>query len=332
MTQEGCSEYRDSKFLEEAGMLVKHSIVMICYNQKEYIRTALDSVLCEKVKPYEIVIADDCSTDGTRIILEEYRTKYPEIIKLVLNEKNLGLFANFNNVAPKATGDVISILSGDDWYKPGLLENMNNKINELNLDPINTSFLLLPNLVIHQLDGSEHVQCNDENVLANYTAVGAALRGLLISRQLGMSRALYNRWPLFERDSNEIGLWADYVQGVLLMQYVDKMVVMNCESHVYRVGVGVTSKTNIAALDRSYHAALVRLQSYYASGTLKLSEIDAKYLEFKVQCCSVKVKPSTIGVIHALQAGWAVIRIRWSELSLVAKELYRMVRQVIGGR
>ena len=109
-------------------MLVKHSIVMICYNQEEYIRTALDSVLNEQVKPHEIVIGDDFSTDGTRAILEEYQAKYPEIIKLVLNEKNLGLFANFNNVAPKATGDVISILSGDDWYKSNLLENMNKKI------------------------------------------------------------------------------------------------------------------------------------------------------------------------------------------------------------
>ena len=212
-------------------MLVKHSIVMICYNQEKYIRKALDSVLNEQVKPYEIVIGDDCSTDGTRAILEEYRSKYPEIVKLVLNEKNLGIFANFNNVAPKATGDVISILSGDDWYKPKVLENMNKKISELNLDPVNTSFLLLPNLVIHQLDGTEHVQRNDANVLANYTPTSSVLRGLLISRQLGMSRALYNKWPLFEKDAAEIGLWTDYVHHALLMQHVDKMVVMNCESH-----------------------------------------------------------------------------------------------------
>ena len=54
-------------------MAIKHSIIMICYNQEQYIRQALDSVLCEQIKPYEIIIGDDFSTDGTRKILREYK-------------------------------------------------------------------------------------------------------------------------------------------------------------------------------------------------------------------------------------------------------------------
>ncbi len=316
-------------YLEEGDVLVKHSIIMICYNQEAYIKIALDSVLSEQVKPYEIIIGDDFSTDGTRAILEEYRSKHPEIIKLVLNEKNLGLFANINNVAPKATGDVISILSGDDWYKPKLLENMDQKISELNLDPHTSSFILLPNMVIHQLDGSEQIQGNDSNVLANYTPVGAVLRGQLITRQVGMSRTLYNKWPLFEKDSEELGLWTDFVHHVLLMQHVDEMVVMKCNGPVYRVGVGVTSKTNRGALDRSYHAALVRLQTYYLKGELILSDVDARYLEFMIQCWSVRMRPNPIGVARSLRAAWNLLRIRRSELSSVAKVLYRMARQII---
>lgn len=310
-------------------MLVKHSIVMICYNQEEYIRTALDSVLNEQVKPHEIVIGDDFSTDGTRAILEEYQAKYPEIIKLVLNEKNLGLFANFNNVAPKATGDVISILSGDDWYKSNLLENMNKKISKLNLDPKITSFILLPHMVLHKPDGSEQVKSNDSDVLANYTPVGSVLRGLLITRHVGISRALYNKWPIFESDAEKLGLWTDFVHHVLLTQHVDKTVVMNCEGPVYRTGVGVTSKADFEALDRSFYAALVRIQSYHSKGELILSDVDAKYFDFVVQCWAARIKPNTIGVLRALRAAWNLLRIRRSELSSIAKVLYRMARQII---
>lgn len=53
------------------------SVIMITYNEKEYISQALDSVLSQKVDfPYEILIGDDASTDGTQVILKKYAEKY----------------------------------------------------------------------------------------------------------------------------------------------------------------------------------------------------------------------------------------------------------------
>lgn len=310
-------------------MSLKHSIIMICYNQEEYIRVALDSVLCEQVRPDEIIIGDDCSTDGTRTILGEYQSKYPEIIKIVFNERNLGIFANFNNVASRATGDVISILSGDDWYKPSLLENMNKKIGELNLDPKTSRFILLPHMVLHQRDGSEQVRRNDPNVLARHTPVGSVLHGLLITRHVGLSRALFDKWPLFESDSEELGLWADLVHHVLLTQHIDRMVVMGCEGPVYRVGVGVASKASMEALDRSYHAALVRIQSYYLRGELILGDVDAKYLEFLIQRWSASLKFNAASGVRVFSAALDLIRKEWTEIGSVGNELFCMARRIV---
>lgn len=269
-------------------MTVRHSIIMICHNQEEYIKTALESVLCEQVKPYEVIIGDDASTDGTRKIIEEYRAKYPEIIKLVLNENNLGIFANLNNVTPKVSGDVIHFLPGDDWYKPGFLENVNKKIEELSLDPNKSRFLLLPHVIFHYPDGSEELLRNDPKKISKYSPAGLMLRGMVHQRLVGLSRALFDNWPLYPDDSEEIGPWADFASHILFMQYVDQQIVMDCEGPVYRVGVGIASKTLPRDLERSLFASLVSIRSNYLRGELRLNIVDLKYLEFLIKCWELK--------------------------------------------
>ena len=66
------------------------SVYMTTYNHEKYVRQALDSVLKQKTDySYEILIGDDVSTDGTRLILKEYEEKYPEIIKVFYREENM---------------------------------------------------------------------------------------------------------------------------------------------------------------------------------------------------------------------------------------------------
>ena len=58
------------------------SITCITFNQENYIAEAIESFLMQKTNfDFEIIIGEDCSTDGTRKIIEEYRTKFPEKIK-----------------------------------------------------------------------------------------------------------------------------------------------------------------------------------------------------------------------------------------------------------
>ena len=309
-------------------MSVRHSIVMICYNQEQYIQTALDSVLCERVKPYEIIIGDDASTDGTRGILDEYKTKYPEIIKVIINERNMGIFANLNNVAPNATGDMVHFLSGDDWYKPGLLEKMNNKILELNLDPQKTRFILLPHVILHYLDGSEVSIKNDPRQLKRYSAVGSVLREIVQTRQTGCSRALFNMWPSFPDDSEMIGPWVDRLQHVMFAQYIDRQIVMDCEGAVYRVGVGIASRTRREELMRSYQNALVRLQSNYNCGNLGLNRIDKKYLDFHEASTQLSITYSGESVKNALRSAASLATADIAEVTFIAKQLYLAHRRL----
>ena len=64
------------------------SICCITYNHKEYIRDALDGFLSQRTDfPYEILINDDASTDGTADIIREYEQKYPEKIRAVTDRE-----------------------------------------------------------------------------------------------------------------------------------------------------------------------------------------------------------------------------------------------------
>lgn len=93
------------------------SVAMITYNQENYIRQALDSILMQRGQfDLEIIIGDDASTDSTQNILKEYNSKYPDIVKPILRKKNKGVTNNFYDVIMRCSGDYIALLEGDDYW------------------------------------------------------------------------------------------------------------------------------------------------------------------------------------------------------------------------
>jgi glycosyltransferase involved in cell wall biosynthesis len=104
---------------------MKLSVLVITFNHGEYIAQALDSVLIQEVDfDYEIVVGEDCSTDNTRQILIEYQRKYPEKIRLLLPESNLGMINNFIATFKSCKGEYVALLEGDDyWTCPDKLQS-----------------------------------------------------------------------------------------------------------------------------------------------------------------------------------------------------------------
>lgn len=93
------------------------SIVCVTYNHESYLRQALDSFLMQKTSfAYEIVLAEDCSTDGTRKICEEYTKKHPDIIHYIYRDYNIGGIANEYEALSAARGKYIALCEGDDYW------------------------------------------------------------------------------------------------------------------------------------------------------------------------------------------------------------------------
>jgi len=100
------------------------SVCITAYNHGKYIAQALDSILMQEVDfKYEIVVGEDCSTDNTRQILLAYKKKYPDKLKLLLHEKNMGAQKNVIAILNNCSGKYIAMLDGDDyWIDPKKLQ------------------------------------------------------------------------------------------------------------------------------------------------------------------------------------------------------------------
>ena len=110
------------------------SILVITYNQENFISQTLDSILKQKHSyKYEIVIGEDCSTDGTKRIVEEYAAKYPDVIRPVYNSPNKGLIRNYFETLALCKGKYIMDCAGDDWWLPMKVEKQ-IKFMEANID------------------------------------------------------------------------------------------------------------------------------------------------------------------------------------------------------
>ncbi len=102
---------------EQINRPVVVSVVMVTYNHRPYIRQALDSVLEQETTfPYEILVGDDASTDGTGEIVKEYIQRNPGIICGVIRESNLGPTKNIYDLLLRARGKYIANCEGDDYW------------------------------------------------------------------------------------------------------------------------------------------------------------------------------------------------------------------------
>ena len=96
---------------------IKVQVVCVTYNQKEYIKEALDSFIMQKTNfGYEVLVGDDGSTDGTSEIVAEYAKKYPDIIKHIKRSSNIGALENFMDICDRVTSKYAAFCDGDDFW------------------------------------------------------------------------------------------------------------------------------------------------------------------------------------------------------------------------
>lgn len=100
----------------------KVSVVICVYNQQNFIRDTLNSVLGQTYKNLEIIVSDDGSTDDTPNIIREYEKQYPDKIVAVFSTINTGIPANINRGLARRTGEYTAWLDGDDLMLPTKIE------------------------------------------------------------------------------------------------------------------------------------------------------------------------------------------------------------------
>ena len=157
----------------------KISIVVCTYNQEQYISSCLDSIINQKTNfDFEIIIGEDCGVDDTRKICMDYQRHYPDKIKLLLHEQNLGMMGNYSKCIKEIRGEYMANVGGDDyWCDPLKLQKQVDILTD-NQDygvVFTAGILLYDNGVIKDHPKS-YVSCENGDVrhLSQYGPLGLA--------------------------------------------------------------------------------------------------------------------------------------------------------------
>lgn len=101
----------------------KVSVCVVTYNQESYIGHCLQSLVDQVTDfEFEVIIGNDCSTDGTTAIIEDFVRRYPARIRHIQNDINLGPYKNYWHTHMQARGKYVAHVDGDDYALPGKLQ------------------------------------------------------------------------------------------------------------------------------------------------------------------------------------------------------------------
>ncbi len=211
------------------------SVYVQTYQQLAYIRDAIDGVLAQRA-PFEleIVIADDCSTDGTREVLTEYRDRHPELIRLLLPERNLGPTEIFRRSMEALRGRYVAWLDGDDyWTDP---EKLVRQVEALRAQPGWAG--CFHDATVRQVDGGASDRPYVSTELRGPLGFADLLRSNPVPSLSVMARGeLVRNLPPWVWE----GLWADWLSLLAIAQHGD-LGYLPEQMGVYRVhSAGISS-------------------------------------------------------------------------------------------
>lgn len=106
--------------ISDPSKLVKKplvSVLMLAYNHENYLAEAILGVISQKCDfEFELIIGEDASNDGTRKVAIEFQKQYPEIIRIIYSDHNIGMNANSFRIFCQARGEYVAYCEGDDFW------------------------------------------------------------------------------------------------------------------------------------------------------------------------------------------------------------------------
>ena len=281
---------------------IKVSILLITYNQQDFIAQAIESVLMQKVNfPYEVIIGEDFGPDNTRAICEEYarRVESGELrvesgkvsIKVLPRTKNLGVTGNWCDCAQHAKGKYMMMLDGDDyWTDPNKMQmqvdfmdahpecvicHTNNEILQMNIGGIKSSNKhdVPEGMISHDVMGGRE----------QMTSSTMCLRGDAVSKYIPFDVYVKEDFPC--EDWPTIAILSAYGE----IRYLDVV------TTVYRVGQpSVTNEVNYDKIRRYWQRSKHMTECIY-SIVPELGEFkDGPYFDSYMYNALLNAAPSTV--------------------------------------
>lgn len=283
----------------------KHSVLVVTYNQEQYIGQCLDSILTQSVLPYELIVVDDCSMDRTWEIVEQYASRFP-IIKSYRNDSNLGVFRNVNKIKNLATGDFVNFVSGDDLLPPGILEAYNLFIEQNRLD-CSVPFVIYSDCQLLYPDGSVQRKSN-RRIMQRYanTVLECVALNCLWGWDTGMSRALLQAMEPLRTD---MGYQADLLWHLDKANKAKAHYYLPADGYIYRVSVGITNATKLTDHLASKRQVVAEILRLYAE---RITPKVRRYFRFDQIALLYRIDPNVSNYCRMVGAGLRALPFRYN--------------------
>lgn len=213
------------------------SVYIITYNQEDVIERTLSSVLSQLDYVYEICVSDDCSSDRTWEILQDYSRRYPGLFKLNRNDPNVGIFQNTERVWKMPTGDIVYDLAGDDEVCEGWFREVVRYIEENGIEYKNDFFCIYGDYKCVYPNGDSFVFHNDLSAKSN-NLLKLALRGLVVNRSCCYSRKVLEQFREVSQGRSHI---AEDAQDRQLQIFAKDNYYIPYVGNIYYTFIGVSS-------------------------------------------------------------------------------------------
>lgn len=255
----------------------KISVLVICYKQENVIRRAMDSLIAQKDYIYEICINDDKSPDKTWEILLEYQAKYPDLVKPVRNDPNLGIFQNIEATWKRPMGDMIYQLSGDDECGKDYFKHVVEFVLEKGIDYKNQAFCVYGDYVQINKNGQS---IRYKNELIHPNVIKLKLRKLLSNRSACFSRKVLDSFvPISEGRSYMI----EAAQDIELQVFSKYNYYVPFIGNIYYAEIGVSASDQLKnerkqAIDVVFRKVLVFLRK----NGIKSDKSDLNFVKYYI--------------------------------------------------
>lgn len=221
----------------------KVSVCVVTYNQEKYIGQCLQSLVDQKTDfPFEILVSDDCSTDGTAAIVKEFENKHPNVIRAFCHGKNMGGSDNYLFVHAQAVGEYIAHMDGDDYALPGKLQAQADILDE----DLRCNLVWTPVLI----ETTPNVAHEQNNYFRKHALTRIYTRADLIKYgTVGTnSSKMYRRKAIKETLPPPMFEQIDYFVNVIQVGEGTARFTGSTPLGVYRMGIGIASSSNKTSL------------------------------------------------------------------------------------
>lgn len=251
-----CSESSD------LSRICKHplvSVLMITYNHEKFIQEAIQHIVDQKCDfEFELVIGEDCSTDETRRICFEYQKKYPQTIRILYSDSNVGIRSNFIRCATRLRGKYVAFCEGDDYWS--LSDKLQMQVSYLeDHSDCSVAYTNADELVNNT--GAVQKAVIDESLVRKNEATKI---GFLLEQGFWFRTAtICCRYDLFQQllDSElfKLDLSVGDTAIRLFMALKGRVHFINKSAAVYRWHSGGVSANYLSAIRISFHNNLIRM-------------------------------------------------------------------------